>query len=153
MWMPPEDKDPVVKHAPTRKSVSMFGAVNLHSGKLVTMRAPVFNAETFQDFLRKLLRHCKKSRRMVVTLDNARYHHTQMLADLLRDYFMTLSLDFLPPYSPELNMIKRVWKLLRRLATHNQYFENLEVLVLAVSSQVDLWRKPNPILTKLCRII
>ncbi len=90
---------------------------------------------------------------MVITLDNARYHHAKMLADFLQNYLMTLSLDFLPPYSPELNMIERVWKLLRKLSTHNQYFANLEDLVLAVSSQVDLWLKPNPILAKLCRII
>jgi len=34
-------------------------------------------------------------------------------------------LEFLSPYSPELNPIERVWKLIRRLATHNQYFQTL----------------------------
>jgi transposase len=62
-------------------------------------------------------------------------------------------LDFLPPYSPELNSIERVWKLLRRLCLHNQYFETLDDLVYSVSHQVDLWACPNPILDKLCRII
>jgi len=36
MWVPPEDKDPVLLMAPTRKSVALFGAVNLRDGKLVT---------------------------------------------------------------------------------------------------------------------
>jgi len=41
---------------------------------------------------------------------------------------------YLPPYSPELNPIERVWKLTRRLATHNRYFAHVEELELAVES-------------------
>ena len=47
MWIPPESRDPVVMHAPTRKSVACFGAVNLSTGRLVTWFCPVFNGETF----------------------------------------------------------------------------------------------------------
>jgi len=35
MWVPPEADDPVCLHAPTRKSISFFGAVRLADGKLV----------------------------------------------------------------------------------------------------------------------
>ena len=35
MWVPPEDKDPIVLHAPTRKSVACFGAVTLRTGQFV----------------------------------------------------------------------------------------------------------------------
>ena len=43
MWVPPEDKDPILLLAPTRKSVSLFGAVNLRNGKLVTQFEKKFN--------------------------------------------------------------------------------------------------------------
>lgn len=59
---------------------------------------------------------------------------------------------FLPAYSPELAPIERVWKLARRLATHNQYFATLNELVAAVNSCFDLWKKPNRILQRLCGI-
>lgn len=49
-----------------------------------------------------------------------------------------LPLDFLPPYSPELNPVERVWKLTRRLCTHNAYFETLESLIKVVSKQFTL---------------
>jgi hypothetical protein len=45
MWVPPEIRDPVLLHAPTRKSVACFGAVNLRSGKFVYALTPWFNAE------------------------------------------------------------------------------------------------------------
>jgi len=122
MWVPPEIKDPILQHAPTRKSVACFGAVSLGTGQFVRMMCPIFNAATFRTFLRRLLRQQTPGRRMIVVLDNARYHHAKLLAPFLHRHARQLRLLFLPPYSPQLAPIERVWKLTRRLATHNRYF-------------------------------
>ena len=77
MWIAPETTDPVVFHQPTRKSVGYFGAVRLRDGKFTYHREDQkFNAQTFLVFL-KQLKHtaCRSGRRVVVILDNARYHH------------------------------------------------------------------------------
>jgi len=52
-------------------------------------------------------------------LDNSRYHHAILLKPWLEKHQEEIQLDFLPPYSPKLNPIERVWKLTRRLCTHN----------------------------------
>lgn len=153
MWVPPEDKDPILLLAPTRKSVSLFGAVNLRNGKLATQFEKKFNAMTFRDFLCLLLRHRCRTRKIVILLDNAKYHHAAMLKPFLKRHRDKLALEFLPAYSPELNPIERVWKLTRRLCTHNTYFEKLEALVDAVSRQHTIWNVPNDTLRKLCCII
>ena len=153
MWVPPEIKDPVLQHAPTRKSVACLGAVSLSTGKFVRSMCGVFNAETFLEFLKKLLRHRSRGTRMVLVLDNARYHHAVLLAPFLRKYRQLLSLLFLPPYSPQLAPIERVWKLVRRLATHNRYFSTLIEVLDAVSACFDRWRQPNSVLRRLCCII
>ncbi|MBE0540915.1 MAG: transposase, partial [Verrucomicrobia bacterium] len=44
-------------------------------------------------------------------------------------------MHFLPPYSPQLNPIERVWKLTRRTCLHNQYFSKLELVLNAVEEQ------------------
>jgi transposase len=90
---------------------------------------------------------------MVLVLDNAKYHHARSLAPLLRRYRNVLTLLYLPPYSPQLNTIERLWKLARRLATHNRYFASLEALIQAVSTQFRRWRRPNTVLRRLCCII
>jgi len=153
MWVPPEDKDPILYMAPTRKSISLFGAVRLSEGKLVTQFEKTFNAITFQSFLLRLLRHRKKGKKLIALLDNAKYHHAKVLQPFLTDHRETLHLEFLPPYSPELNPIERVWKLTRKLCTHDTYFEKLEPLTNAVAQQHSLWSKPNGTLRKLCCII
>jgi len=153
MWIPPEDKDPIVMHAPTRKSMSLFGAVNLYSGKLVHMTAPIFNAISFGEFLSKLIKRKTRNKKMLVILDNARYHHAVMLHPWLKKHQRNIALIFLPPYSPDLNPIERVWKLTRRVCTHNQYFPELKILIEKVSCRLNKWGMPNNELQKLCCII
>ncbi len=140
-------------HAPTRKSVACFGAVSLRAGKFIRSMAAVSNAATFQDFLKTLLRHRSRGTRMVIVLDNARYHHAILLAPLLRKFRRVLSLLFLPAYSPQLAPIERVWKLARRLATHNRYFATLSEVLQAINDSFDRWRQPNSVLRRLCCII
>jgi len=155
MWIPPECKDPVVLHHPTRKSVGYFGAVRLADGKFVFQRElSAFNADTFWIFMKKLRRISSHSgRRVIVLADNARYHHAVLHADWRSGCAERFSLFYLPPYSPELNPIERVWKLTRRLATHNRYFAHVEEVARAVESLFEKWRAANNTLSKLCAII
>jgi transposase len=150
MWVPPEDKDPVLRMAPTRKSMALFGAVHLREGRLVTQLEKTFNAITFQDFLANLLSHRQRERKTVVILDNAKYHHAKVLRPFLEVHRDRLVLEFLPSYSPELNPIERVWKLTRRLCTHNTYFDQIEHLTETVTRQLSLWAAPNETLRRLC---
>ena len=153
MWIPPEDADPVVLHAPTRKSISVFGAACVNDGRFVSHFEGKFNACSFQTFLAQLVRHRRKGRKMIVIVDNARWHHAKQLKPWLNKHRDVLRLDFLPPYSPDLNPIERVWKLTRRLCTHNRYFPELDELLHVVSYQFDQWKTQNETLHKLCAII
>ena len=100
MWVPPEDKDPVLLMATTRKSISLFGAVHVADGRLVTQFEKKFNAIAFQDFLQHLLRHGRRGKKMVVLLDNGKYHHARALRPFLEKHRSKLSLEFLPPIFP-----------------------------------------------------
>jgi transposase len=89
----------------------------------------------------------------MVLADNARFHHAVLHADWRDDCAERFSLLFLPPYSPELNPIERVWKLTRRLATHNRYFAHVDEVAHAVESIFEKWLLANKTLSKLCAII
>jgi transposase len=72
-------------------------------------------------------------RRVVVIIDNAKYHHAKLHADWRSQDSTNVMLHFLPPYSPDLNSIERLWKLTRRLCLHNRYFPTLEDVVQSVN--------------------
>jgi len=155
MWIPPEIKDPVLLHHPTRKSVGYFGAVRLRDGKFVYQReTDKFNAESFWRFMKRLKKASGRSgRRVVIISDNARYHHARLHKEWREQNAGCFALSFLPPYSPELNPIERVWKLTRRLCLHNRYFPELQNVIQTVEDRFDLWENSNQILRKLCAII
>ena len=154
MWVPPEDKDPIVYHHPTRKSVGYFGAVRLRDGALVFRRETgKFNGESFWEFMKVLDQASSVAgQRVLVISDNAQYHRSRLHLDWRVQQAPLFALDFLPPYSPELNPIERVWKLTRRLCLHNRYFGFLESVMNAVEDQFAEWTKPNDTLRRLCAI-
>ncbi len=154
MWVPPEIRDPVLYHHPTRRSVGYFGAVRLRDGNFFYRReSGRFNGETFGEFLKLL---CEVStadgRKVVVISDNAKYHHARAHQPWREQQAATFALDYLPPYSPELNPIERVWKLTRRLCLHNRYFGFLQTVIDAVESRFSEWVHPNDTLRRLCAI-
>jgi len=152
MWIPPEEKDPIVLQEPTRFHISVFGAVNVGTGRLVHQMSETFNAVTFLDFLKNLVMFRIPSKIIHLILDNSRYHHAKLLEPWLNEHKEEIVLDFLPPYSPQLNPIERVWKQTRQKATHNRYFPALSDLVQAVQMQFSRWSLPNVALTQLCSI-
>lgn len=153
MWIPPEENDPIVRHAPTRKSMALFGAVSANTGEIITMDATTFNAETFLLFLNKVVKSKKRGKKIIMILDNARYHHATMIQPWLNKNNNRIQLLFLPPYSPDLNNIERVLKMTRRICTHNRYFATIDELLNVVKRQMKIWSKPNEIFKKLCCII
>lgn len=152
MWIPPEDKDPVLLHAPTRKSVSVFGAVCPQDGRFSNMTASVFNAATFLVFLKRLVKRNKSENKILLILDNARWHHAKAIRPWLKKNCKFIELFFLPPYSPHLNPVERIWKLTRYKVTHNRYFKDIEDVKKGIRSQFKRWHKPNETLSKLCAI-
>src|SRR5262252_9439194 len=80
MWVPPEIKDPILYHHPTRRSAGYFGAVRLRDGQFLYRREMGrFNGESFWGFL-KFVREASASdgRRVVMISDNAQYHRSRL---------------------------------------------------------------------------
>lgn len=154
MWIPWEDDDPVLWHYPGRKSVGYFGAVRLRDGRgLFQKESGMFDGMTFWSFLQRLRQVSTESTRAVIVIsDNAKYHHAKLHQGWREDQLPHFRLDYLPPYSPELNPIERVWKRTRRQCVHNVFFPTLQVLVERVDQQFLHWSEPNEELTRLCAL-
>lgn len=135
--------------------MSVFGALG-ENGQFVFDQSLVFNAITFQQFLQKLISTTVaektitgEKKKILLVLDNARYHHAKALQPWLESVSDLLELCFLPPYSPDINIIERLWKKTRREVTHNRYFEKLESIRYDLSMYWNNFTKPNKILVTL----
>lgn len=118
----------------------VFGVVNLASASLHTntLESPRDAKkktgksktrrmqEAFADYLRHVGRVYPpgKHERVVLLIDNAPWHRGKPIDEALS---ANPHLEFkrLPSYSPQLNPIERLWKVLRRRATHNRLFDTL----------------------------
>lgn len=77
------------------------------------------DAELVCRLLRKV-RAANPRQRLLIVLDNARYQRAHVVQALARQ--LHIQLLFLPPYSPNLNLIERFWKFLRKKVTRNTYY-------------------------------
>jgi len=118
-------KQPRIKQKQNqRERQSLFGCVEPESGIVVAKRADRGNARTFKRFLIKVL-HTYEDKKVVMVLDNVRYHHAKLLKPFLEKNNHRLELLFLPPYSPDMNPMERIWWYMRKKITHNRFVNRL----------------------------
>ncbi|MDR1957438.1 MAG: transposase [Planctomycetaceae bacterium] len=61
---------------------------------------------------------------IVIVPDNTRYQHYKLVEGLAKDLGITL--QFLPNYSPNLNWMERLWKLVKKKCLDNIYYETFD---------------------------
>lgn len=78
--------------------------------------------------LRQRLVEYYSERRLILVIDNASYHKTKAIRAMLEDHRDQVFIVWLPPYSPELNLIEGLWGYLKRSALNNYFFGDIESL-------------------------
>lgn len=71
-------------------------------------------------------------RRVILIVDNDKAHKAKIVQKLLAKHGQRIQIEWLPPYSPELNPQEDIWRHMRRCVTHNNYFQHIEFLEDAV---------------------
>ncbi|WP_257129275.1 transposase [Bacillus cereus] len=80
------------------------------------------------------------------------HHHAKLLKSFLRENSRRLTLLFLPPYSPNLNMIERVWKVMKENILANCYHETMDHLVDSIYQFIkSIDKNPEAILSRIQR--
>jgi len=107
-----------------RKRWNVLGAFNAISGQFTMVANDGYiTATTVCELLRKLAVQYA-GRPIVIVLDNARYQHCNLVKDLAKELGITL--QFLPSYSPNLNLIERLWKFVKKKCLNNVYYETFD---------------------------
>ena len=103
----------------------------------------------FLSFLQNVI--WKYPGKTVMILDNARIHHAKLLKPFLEEYKDRLTLTYLPPYSPNLNMIEELWGWLKTSVINNVFFNTLDDIRDAVHGFIS-WINQNKevVIDRLC---
>ncbi len=111
-----------IKAAAGRNRINVLGAVNAMTKEVTTLINDTYvNADVIVDFLKQLRQHYKDGKSIALVLDNARYQHCEKVKTAARS--IGIDLIFLPPYSPNLNIIERLWKFTKKQILHARYYE------------------------------
>lgn len=110
--------------------MSVFGALDYRSGIVATMLAPTGNAERFRAFLDTVIGRWPNDD-LVLVLDNASYHKTPALRAWFAAHADRVRVLWLPTYSPQLNLIERVWRFVKSKLACHRFWNNLDELTAA----------------------
>jgi len=111
-----------VKAAAGRQRYNVLGAWNAVTNSLVAVtNTTVVSSETACELLRKIAAQ-SVGRPVTVLLDNARYQYCHVVQNLAQQ--LGIELLFLPSYSPNLNLIERLWKFVKKNALRGCYYAN-----------------------------
>lgn len=116
--------DKFIKTNSGRKRLNLNGAFNLTEKKAIILEEKTINAEATIHLLEEIKKKQKRGK-VYLILDNAKYHHARIVRrwQLHHPRFKLL---FLPAYSPNLNLIERLWRFFHQQVTYNRYFETFE---------------------------
>ncbi len=110
----------VIATLPSQKRLTINGAVDIKRLDLITnVQHEMVTAETVKDFL-ALLRRRKPEGRIHLICDNARYYNNIEVKAYAES--MAIEMVFLPPYSPNLNLIERVWLYFKKSVLYNRCY-------------------------------
>lgn len=126
-----------VRSASGRKRFNVLGAVNAITKRLVSVSTEGgVNSETVCSLLVDLYnQHLDTGETVTVVLDNVRYQHARIVKEM--SALLGIELLFLPPYSPNLNLIERAWKFLKKRVLVNRHYESLELFKKAITEGIE----------------
>ena len=108
LWMPPP----------------INGALNIETLEPTTGFYDTINADSTLDLFSKIEAKHPKAKTIYMIVDNARYYRSVLLKESLEG--TKIKLIFLPPYSPNLNLIERYWKFFKKKMLKNRYYATFE---------------------------
>lgn len=104
------------------KKAVVMGAWDFRTEDFIWHISEHKNTDAFLELLKKICQQRSTGRPIKLVMDNAPYHRSNKTTRFLNSTDNMLEPFWLPPYSPELNLIERVWHYLKEKVTNNYFF-------------------------------
>jgi transposase len=121
-----------IKAPAGRQRFNVLGALNAITHELITVTNDAYlNAESVCALLKKLAA-LNLGVPITLFLDNARYQKCAVVQAVAAS--LNIELCYLPAYSPNLNLIERVWKFVKKQCLYSQYYADFATFKAAIET-------------------
>lgn len=114
-------KDKLIKSNTGRTRINLNGVLNPGTNEVIIREDKTINAQSTIELFKEVEEKNKNMDNIYIIVDNARYYKNKILTEHLQS--SKIKLIFLPPYSPNLNLIERLWRFMRKKVINNKYYE------------------------------
>ena len=105
-----------------RRRLNILGALDMATLDIVPfITEENCNKETIKVFLNEVKKSYPEAEKITIFLDNARYQRNYEVQEHAKN--LGIILEFMPPYSPNLCLIERLWKFFKKKVIKNRYYE------------------------------
>ena len=122
-WLP-KGEETHIKSNPGRQRINIFGVYSPNDCSIISSDYETVNADSVMDILKKIKKANPENAPIVLILDNARYNYNKKVRALAKE--LKIKLKYLPSYAPNLNLIERLWHLMKLEVQSNKYYETFE---------------------------
>lgn len=131
-------QDKLIETTGSRTRLNLIGALSLEDiGATVTETYDTINSESIVHFFWKLRKeHYPLEQKVHLILDGAAYHRAELVKNAAKE--LNIELHYLPPYSPNLNPIERLWKIMNEHVRNNVYFSSKREFICAIKEFFDV---------------
>ena len=125
-----------------RSRINLSGMIDAVSHDVLIQEDKMLNAQATIAFLKKIEAAYPDKRKIHLFCDNARYYRNKSIKLYLET--SRIKMHFLPPYSPNLNPIERLWKWMKERVIYNTYYDCVDAFRSAIFGFFDVLSRAEP---------
>ena len=131
-----------IKAPSGRQRFNVLGAINAVTKELVLVtNTSYITSIQICEILVKIALSRRYAVPITIVLDNARYQRCKLVIEKAEE--LGIELLFLPPYSPNLNLIERLWKFVKKEVLYGTYYDNFEKFKEAITNCLEETEKKH----------
>lgn len=120
-WIKRGQEFDILTHNNSRYHLNINGAVDIETLDVVTRQCERVNTSSICELLRAIRAKNPSGELIRLIMDNGAYNRALKVREFAEE--LGIELVYLPPYSPNLNPIERLWKFFKKKVLYNKYYE------------------------------
>lgn len=133
--------DKTIATTASRTRINIFGSINLTNLSVTITHDKTVNSETVQQHFQTLKKKYPNAPKIHIILDNGPYNTSEEVKQEAER--LNIALHYLPTYSPNLNAIEQLWKVMNEEVRNNRFFSSAKEFRTSI---LDFFEKTWPII-------